>query len=1173
MSKKSRFLIIVLIVLIVLLLAPVVAALYLNQDHTKSIISSFVRNETGRSLTIHGDVGAKWSWSPVIYAEQVKIGNRDWARTPHAISIDRISISLSFGELIRGQLKVTEIELDRPQMWIEQNTSSGEYNLEIQTSSSGSASNRLLPEWLKIEEVRINDGWVFYYHQDRDWEVKIHSAKFNSPDVNQLTHADVVGQVENTPVALKGDIGSLGTLLSYQEVPVNLIGYVGVPTNIVSVEGVIQDLLHWHGLNLRMKARVSDLVELTDLFGFELPEYKNITGTWEIVQPETIKTMRMESINLESDYLGLQSKVMGEINQLSKLNEVNINFSVRGLLDKGLLSQNIPESVSLDTLISGQIFGDKKNLILVVEQAKITTGEIVMSAQGQVSNFLNDWKSDIPIVMKIKNLQDLETIVDFDLPATEDFSLNANLTRRGKSSHLEDIKISGFAGESNLIATGSINDLGSNQKGTIKVESILGKSFLTKIFDNKYMPLLEQTKIDGNIVLDGANVAGTDFQLLGKGRGIEVFGTSRLNKFSDFENLEMDLQIKIDDLKNLESVTDQLLPKTDAFEFTAKLYSNDQRKIGIKNISGKLDDPSINFSIQGSILDLGIEPLVDLELQWKILDESPIKAMYPEFQFFSIISDILPISGQGRLTNQNSDGSDDYRLDDIKIVSLSEKIEGELTGFISNLFEKVDSNRSNVRGTLAVGLSGQLGDDKFNPSLLNGNINTTADIIFSEFGAEVQNMKVRIDSEHSTVNAAGNIRQFSPLSFDNFSVDFDVDAIKHLVMLSDSALNLDHPVKGSINLGNNNELETISIKLAISNSDLAGDIVISHDDSIDNLPASTKYQVNLFSENFDLTDLLIKEEPEPTFFSRMPLNLDWVFGNNAEIQFNARHFKSSSFNFENFISTTNTTDNTLISSVSTGKDKESLNFDLTLNKRPDQLNAKLNAIGDNIDFSVLTELEKTADENSGIFAIEMNLDGTGSSYSEIAATANGSIAIQLGGAKVKNDGLELIGGDLFLGLLEAINPLTEQDRYLGVECGVISFEIENGIATTEHGIALKTDEVTLLGGGEVDFSDESLKLIITPKARKGLGINTSSIAKMVRVGGTMKKPEIEGNPKGFFQTGVVLGAAIASGGLTLLAQGLFDKSTANSDVCRFALNDEDEETSVENVDLDATTNR
>ena len=93
----------------------------------------------------------------------------------------------------------------------------------------------------------------------------------------------------------------------------------------------------------------------------------------------------------------------------------------------------------------------------------------------------------------------------------------------------------------------------------------------------------------------------------------------------------------------------------------------------------------------------------------------------------------------------------------------------------------------------------------------------------------------------------------------------------------------------------------------------------------------------------------------------------------------------------------------------------------------------------------------------------------------------------------------------------------------------------------------------MLGGGRIDFSTEAIRFLISSKARKGFGINTNTFAKMVHVEGTLSNPEIQAGAEGLLQTSAALGAAYFSGGLSLLAQGLYDRRKANSNVCQLSL--------------------
>ena len=66
-----------------------------------------------------------------------------------------------------------------------------------------------------------------------------------------------------------------------------------------------------------------------------------------------------------------------------------------------------------------------------------------------------------------------------------------------------------------------------------------------------------------------------------------------------------------------------------------------------------------------------------------------------------------------------------------------------------------------------------------------------------------------------------------------------------------------------------------------------------------------------------------------------------------------------------------------------------------------------------------------------------------------------------------------------------------------------------------------------------------------PTARGGLGIGLGDLSGMVRLDGNLADPNLEPDAGGTLRAGAYIGAAVASGGMSILAKGLFDR-TRNS---------------------------
>ncbi len=116
-----------------------------------------------------------------------------------------------------------------------------------------------------------------------------------------------------------------------------------------------------------------------------------------------------------------------------------------------------------------------------------------------------------------------------------------------------------------------------------------------------------------------------------------------------------------------------------------------------------------------------------------------------------------------------------------------------------------------------------------------------------------------------------------------------------------------------------------------------------------------------------------------------------------------------------------------------------------------------------------------------------------------------------------------------------------------VQCAIHDVDIKDGVATIENS-ALQSDRLTIVSRGTVNFSNERLGLSVRATPREGLGISISSVAaSFMKVGGPLQRPQMKIDSTASITTG---GAAVATGGLSLIAKGLWDRVNAQSDICK-----------------------
>lgn len=185
--------------------------------------------------------------------------------------------------------------------------------------------------------------------------------------------------------------------------------------------------------------------------------------------------------------------------------------------------------------------------------------------------------------------------------------------------------------------------------------------------------------------------------------------------------------------------------------------------------------------------------------------------------------------------------------------------------------------------------------------------------------------------------------------------------------------------------------------------------------------------------------------------------------------------------------------------------------------------------------------------------ITIKVNGSGASVSKIMAGLNGKLLIKTGQGKISNAALDVASADVLTSTLSMLNPGAKKEDGSVLECAVVNFDIKDGMATADKGIAISTNQINVIGSGSVNLKTEELDIGITPKAREGVGINVSQLAELVRLGGTLANPTPKTDTKAALKAGLSVGAAVATGGLSILAQGLLDKSGSDENPCDIAL--------------------
>ncbi len=202
----------------------------------------------------------------------------------------------------------------------------------------------------------------------------------------------------------------------------------------------------------------------------------------------------------------------------------------------------------------------------------------------------------------------------------------------------------------------------------------------------------------------------------------------------------------------------------------------------------------------------------------------------------------------------------------------------------------------------------------------------------------------------------------------------------------------------------------------------------------------------------------------------------------------------------------------------------------------------------------LGQLQANGPIAGGRSDLKVDVKSRGDSVRALMAAANGETWVSVGEGRLQNKALNWAAGDFIFQVLGAINPFAKSEDHTAMSCAAVRFVLNDGLASAEDGIALRTDKVDVIGSGTVNLRDEALDLGIRPRARGGVGLSiTTPLAGLVRVSGTLAKPSMGIDAVGTLKTAASIGAGVATGGLSTLGELLVDKVVADSDPCRTAL--------------------
>jgi AsmA family protein len=172
--------------------------------------------------------------------------------------------------------------------------------------------------------------------------------------------------------------------------------------------------------------------------------------------------------------------------------------------------------------------------------------------------------------------------------------------------------------------------------------------------------------------------------------------------------------------------------------------------------------------------------------------------------------------------------------------------------------------------------------------------------------------------------------------------------------------------------------------------------------------------------------------------------------------------------------------------------------------------------------------------SGGDMRAAFNLTSSGKSPHQIASSLNGQSQITIGSARLASSFMNQ-GGDVFITLFDAINPMRKKSNATTLECAVAYLPVKNGLVTVRDSIGIETDRLNIVLTGAVNLNTEQINLAFYPKEKSGLTAGLD-LASLVRLQGSLVKPQVGINKEAAVNQALALGLGFLTGGASIVAQ-------------------------------------
>ena len=1085
-------------------------------------VERLVAENTGRDFSINGEFIVDFSRHPTVIAEDVRFGNPDWADDPHMVTVGRAEVRIDLLSLFSGPVVIEFVDVDDVRVQL-LNPTKHEANWVLSTEQSPPPEDepgdglQLLVEELHVDNVAV---LVDSADRTRPLHLVVKSLRQTS-DENAMLNLDLDATLDDRIVQLHGEIGTWDALIAGRDVRFD-VGAV-LDTFNFTASGHVDNVAEPRQPEIDFTARGPDIDDLSQMLGL------GTDGTGDI--DLTGSLAKLDDNHLQLDVQGnigatrIQSR--GSVSDLQSLRDIDFDVTASGP-DLGRILRfagihqvrEAPFMIRLDAKTQGSA--------LIINEGNMVFGEAQIDISGEVPRFPS--VDDAKVTLKIEGPDLGRFRYVTGLPGAAEGAFRLGFAIDAADDGLEVLQLDIETALGKLRGDGKLGD----------PPEFYGSTFDVSIESDDLERFASAYGVEG--------MPAVPFEI----RGAAEYVEGELRTLRPVSAVAGDLSATVEgSVRTLGGIVGSEANFTAGGPNLAALVAAFAEADGIPaqpfDIGGlaQVRDDGIRLrDIEGNIgtSTLDVDGLLALE-EGLAGTRFTFAVQGPALEELTEASGVEVKEGPFELSGSIALQPDLVAFDDIEFERDNGQVSLELDlGLpVSELHVRYDAR---ARGPDVRELFAELGPFQMKELPISIDARGEVDANYVRFDEFMVNIG------DATTQSQGEVRFDGAASTSRLNWTGNLPSLASLFTVEGRELN-DQGFSWNADLvGDGDTLKVENLLAKIGESDIRGKVFFKAGD----VP---ELSIDVTSDSIVVEPLLVQDEyeydPEPEFedgrlIPDVPVPFDAMRQLNATLDIDIGMLQRKTLLLKDIELDASLQDGVLdISNANFKARAGALVSRARLEPTGTSGTAVIELVARQFALGVAeqnTDLSMTGD-------VDINLRAEGTDLRSLLGSANGEVFLNTRGGRITNNRvIQALYGDLLQEILSTINPFRESDPYTDFECIIIPVAFDRGVATGAPQMFMSTSKIRMMVSPSVNLQTEEMQINVRTTPRRALSVSAGEFVNpYVQVVGTLGAPRLAVDETGLLISG---GAAVATGGLSILARGLWDRLSRSGDACRQA---------------------